>query len=108
MLGAPAPWLEFNISSYLGIYYLTIIFYPELTESVGKSFLGGNFWVWVWSQPDLTSDVLSIFRPESLATSAEGTRIFTLSKRNKTKTALLSLFCILSFIFQPQGGMEKI
>ena len=42
--------------------------------------------MWVWSQPDLTSDVLSIFRPESLATSAEGTRIFTLSKRNKTKT----------------------
>ena len=43
MLSTPAPWLEFNISSNLGIYYLTIIFYPELTESVGKRFLGGNF-----------------------------------------------------------------
>ena len=43
MLSTPAPWLEFNISSYLGIYYLTIIFSLELTESVGKSFLGGNF-----------------------------------------------------------------
>lgn len=39
----PAPWLEFNISSYLVLYYFIVSLYPELTASIGKSLLGSKF-----------------------------------------------------------------
>lgn len=64
MLSTPAPWLEFSIFSYLAVYCFPVTSVQSLQHQQVRARWAAKSECGFRSQADLTSDSLSIFKPE--------------------------------------------